>query len=426
LNTPIPQPCPELLKDVRIFESTMNTGNREYHISIYLLYIIIILYILSHFLAGYIVDNHWSFVHWQYLPTWYIITWIVVLFALIGLSGKIDTVVEKFSSSKKLLISSSAIVFILMLVFQYDSFINGGGNLKIAQIAQTEKIIPRWFEYGTIVTVSIFFKAFKLSGIADNIAGVYAWKLLAFIGTLFSMAGAIKLVRELTCERFKKIFLFVILFFGPQTIIYFGLVGVEPVVVAFTIWYAFVAVKLNKFFTTNRLLLLWFITILGIIFHYSLAFLIPALLYLSLRTQPNKKQTAPVITALASYLILLFLVYYKGNTSLEFSRFLLFIHGENPHSDYGLFSLKHLSDILQIILLSFPQVIVFIYLVFKSPLKIKHNPLSVTALLLSMSGFTLMFILSPINSIVFDFPKMIAYLSPLSFLAILNSWLSCR
>jgi tetratricopeptide (TPR) repeat protein len=382
--------------------------------------LVILTFIAGRIFGGILFDNNWSFIHWQHLPVWYIAVWFMLL-GLVGLllAFKGEKIAGLFTSPGK---AAVALIIILagFVIFQFDSFLYSGGNLRVAQIAQVERVIYRWFEYGSILIVSWLDGFFNLFQLHYNKAGVYAWKTFALVCTVLSLIGSLRLVRELTVDATKRFFLFIILFFGPQTILYFCFVGVEPVIVTISVWVALLAVKLSRRFSFKYLISLWVLVVFGVFVHFTLTYLVPTAVYATVFSSFKKRRSRAValVAGLATYFGLVLLCFYWAGRNLEFSRFLLFWHGKNPHADYGLFSARHIGDMAQLLFLASPLIIVAVYLVitrYRTLDNRSRTDLSAT-LLMALAGITMVFILDPPASIVLDFPRLTAYLFPLGLL----------
>ena len=369
-------------------------------------------------------DNNWSFKHFEFIPNWYFLIWIVTLIFSVAVFFTYQKSLGDFIGGKFNSRLMGVGLFVLLIIFRFDSFVFGDSNLRINQIANTDQIIIRWFEYGTILLVNVFYHILLKFDFLFNepslywlklIAAVNAWTIFSFACIMVASVCAFKITHEMSPDRVRRWLLFVIIFFGPQTILYFGYQGMEPVVVAFTYWYALFAIKLSNKFTTNRILMLLFIQIFGVFFHISLLYLLPAtvyILYLSLFSRNNSRAIA-IILSLATYIGLIVLVYTLASQNFEFSEYILFFDGRNPHTDYGLFSIRHLSDFWQGLLLVFPQFLILLYIIIGKD-KLKNIKGMGSATIMSISGLTIFFIASPVNSMPFDLPRLSAYLTPLA------------
>ncbi|NOY87913.1 MAG: hypothetical protein GXO93_00805, partial [FCB group bacterium] len=382
----------------------------------YLSLFIFFLFVAGHIWGGLLFDNNWSFVHWQFLSLWYLLGWglgtliITYLFLRKG-----ESLGDYFNTSQKIAITL-ALVFILFIIFQFDSFVYGGGNYLMAQIAQTDTIVLRWYEYGAIGLVSFFYKLVSLFNFSNTTAGYLSWKIYAFLGDILTLVAAIKLTKELSPDTKKRFFFFIILFFGSQTMLYFGFVGVEPMLIAVMYWFMLYAFRLNRQFTTDRLLALWFVTVIGIFIHVTSLILLPAAIFITLKHPLKVKTNLSLILGFIVYILLIGFAYFKASINLEYAKQLLFISGKNVQVGYNLFSLKHIGDIIQLFLLAFPQIII-LKLLFMRQLKSITKDTNIAFLVLFiLSANTLVFIREPVHSIVLDYPRFIAYLTPMAVL----------
>ena len=362
--------------------------------------------------------NNWSLTHWQYQPWWYTAIWSALFLAAIVFALLKSREIALFFNSTLRRVAGLLVIIILLVLFQFDSILFAGGNLHVAQFAQSEYIIHRWFQFGSSLFVATFYELFKLIGIATNQAAVFAWNALLWIATLFSLWGSILLTGELTRRADVRFWLFFIIFFGPQSLAYFGLMGPELTVIPITIWFSLFAIRAQKNRAVSSIISMWLVFLLGCVMHYSAAFLFPATVYLTIRgTLPLKKWSlAATIATLASMAIVLVLLYHYSTGNLEFARRILFTTGKNPFLFYSLFSEQHLSDFIQVVLLSVPQILLLVNLFFTDRREGANIYLSTLCWVMLLGGLTAIFIADPINSIVLDLPRLVVYLTPAGIL----------
>lgn len=373
---------------------------------------IVLLYVALQFLGTDFYHNGWSFDHWQYLPFWYLISWIIISIVIAIIFIWNYQILANLLQSKMSSLIGLSVIAIVLFLSQYDSFLYGGGNLRIAQIAQTDYIVLRWFEFGTILLNGFFYKLYSLFDIHHNTAGVLAWKTFSFGCVFLTLIGAAKISGFLTENKVKKLFYFIIIFFGPHFLLLFGFIGVEPISIALTIWFSYLTLLLYKKFTINRLVYLWGIVATGIFFHISAIYLIPVALYATLTARNKNGNSVAVITALGVWAIMIAGMYYYASNNMEWANKLLFLSGKPPHSDYSLFSIRHITDINQSVFLLFPAILVlnkFYFIDMKSTLS---SPLTIALTLLCWSSFSLAFISDPVNSYVLDLPRFTAFMAP--------------
>jgi tetratricopeptide (TPR) repeat protein len=391
------------------------------HIShaLYLALAILVVFVASRFLGGYLFDNNWSFIHLAYLPFWYSVVWLVLLGGLTLLLISRGAAIAGFFSNRLRVLLGAAAVLIIAIVFQHDSFLLGGGNLRVAQIAQVPKIILRWYEFGSTMLVSWGYGLFSRFDMPPNMAAVVSWRLTAHIATAAALIGCVKLASELTRDTVRRLFLFVVMFVGPQTILYFGFVGVEPVVPAVSCWVAWAAVRLTRSGRVRDLATVWVLALLGVFLHIWLIYLFPAVVFLTLRhfVGGKKRLSTPVLLCGPLACVVLFvLIYLRGGTDFEFSRSLLFWNVKPPWGDYGLLSLRHIGDVVQIFLLTVPVIVVTKYLWLRRLSSLRIDTNLVTFSLMALAGGGVLVIMDPVNSIVFDLPRMVGCLTPMSLL----------
>ena len=311
-----------------------------------------------------------------------------------------------------------AAILILTTLAGFNSFLYGGGNDRVGQIAQQQVIIHRWFEFGAVLFAGWLFKFFSLFGVASDTAGVLAWRSIAFIATALSLVATAKLAIEMTGDRVNRLFIFMILFFGGQSLIYFNFIGIEPIVVPVSLWFALHVYRAAEKGSRLSLAWMWLIAAFGVFMHFSMIFLLPAALFVTIASLSEKSSIRwlAFLVGLAGYVGLIALVYHWGTTSLEFSKYLLFFKGKLPQSDYGLFSGRHIGDFVQFFILAVPLIVVLKGLAILSPGDMTKSRAALAGWLMALSGLTVVFILDPINNIVLDAPRLMAYLAPLSFL----------
>lgn len=385
-----------------------------------LLIAVALLFLAGRFLGGVLFDNNWSFTHFSHLPFWYPILWLVLSAGIIYSFINRSEALGKLCASRRHVVIASALLFVFMIIFRHDSFILGGGNMKVAMFAQADLFIPRWFEFGSTMLVSWVYAFLSLFEMPRTMPAVLSWTVVSFMSTLAAFIGCIQLSRALTTDSMRRGLLFIVMFFGPQTVIYFGFIGVEPIVPAVSCWLALAIVRVNRAAGVGNLALVWLIAGLGVFMCNWLIFLTPAVLFVTVRAlgkQTGKLSYGALLSGVIGYVVVLALVYRQGVTDFEFSRFILFIRGKSPFGDYGLFSVRHISDVVQLFFLVAPTIVVTKFLWFRRLSALRTDANLVAFSLMALGGGTVLFVMDPFNSIVFDMPRMAAFLAPTALLA---------
>ena len=377
----------------------------------------VVIYVALHLVGGELFDNNWSFIHWQFQPLWYTLIWLVALLALGWVLVNYGERLGRLSERPAAVLGAAVVLMLLLVLFQFDSFLYGGGNMRVAQIAQAPRVILRWFEFGAVGVVASFSGLFGL--FTDNAlrAAALGWKVLSLTCTLASLIGSVVLSRDLADEGRRRLMLFIIVFFGPQTLLYFGFVGVEPVIPAVTIWFGVMVVRLFRNKSGSYLLGLWTILMAGMFLRISVVFLLPAAVCATFGYLARKKGSTlgPGLWAgLLTALVLLAGLYFFAAQKLEWARYLLFVDGKPPFGDYGLLSSRHLGDYLQLLFLGAPLLILAKVLWMQRCGKSVKDPLLTTAFFMAIGGNITVLLIDPVNSIVLDTPRIIAFLAPTS------------
>jgi len=390
--------------------------DRRQPLSLFLLIGVIAVFFLGRLTGASLFDNGWSFNHWNHLPIWYSILWVFLMVLGTVLLWRFHSDLAARLTSRRNALIGLGVLFVLAFVFQFNSFVYGGGNLRVAQIGQVDHIIYQWHEFGIVAVVSALFHVFSWFGAKANFAAVYAWRVVAFAATLLSLGAAAMLARRITADAVKRLIAFVLLFFGGQTLLYFGFIGVEPIIVPVTLWFAFFAYGATEERTAMSLVWVWLIALLGVLLHFTMAFLLPAAVFVTGHYLLAKRRLTLIawLAALASYGLLVYGVYSWAGSSLAVSKLFLFPEGKLPFTDYGLYSLRRIGDLLQIFFLAVPLAIVAKGTAFANPSLMRNGGAMAAAWLMALGATTVLVILDPINSIVMDFPRLVAYLTPCS------------
>lgn len=384
-----------------------------------LLIAVALLFVVGRFLGSVLFENNWSFTHFSNLPFWYPILWLALAAGITYAFINRSEVIAKFCASRRNVVIAAAVLFILMIIFRHDSFILGGGNMKIAMLAYNKAFIPRWFEFGSTSLVAWLHSVLTLFEMPRTMPVVLSWTVMSFMSTLAALVGCILLSRTLTTDSMRRALLFIVMFFGPQTVIYFGFIGIEPVVPAISTWLGLAIVRTNRDGGVRNLALVWLITGLGLFLYSWLIFLVPAALFVTVRRigRPTGKISwVAVLSGVLGWVIVLALVYRQGMTDFEFSRYLLFLRGKNPFGDYGLISVRHISDVVQLFFLVAPTIVVTKLLWMRRLSAWRTDADLVAFSLMALGGGTVLFVMDPFNSIVFDMPRMAAFLAPMALL----------
>ncbi len=379
--------------------------------SVQLTLLIFALFVAAHLLGIGPLDSVWSLSHWSATPVVGIIIWAITTaifgFLIIRLAAK------KITSPAWLHWLIVPVFVAVAVLLRFDSFVYGGGNLRIAEFTDSSRIIYRWFELGSIAVAGKLFHSLRAMEVPTREAAVNGWMIWSLVMATVSAIGAVKLSSLLTQSMVKRCFLALLVLFGGHSLVLFGYTGVEASIPTAVIWFAVAAAGYSIRRSLGWLGLCWGIAAVGLLFHVSLLMLLPGCVYLTAQHFGGKKQTrVPWFAALFTLVALVIGVYVQAAKSLELRSVILLFESKRPFADYGIFSPRHLLDWLQLVLLGAPTMIVAGYLYVTRAISRERMPMVGAMAVTAISGLVAMLILDPYHSVVLDTPRLLSYLAP--------------
>ena len=377
--------------------------------------IVSFLYLLiSQIIGSVFFDNNWAFLIWENVSRYYLIGCTFIIYIFGSLVLKRDQIFDPFLQGMKLKILG-VILFVSFVLFQIDSFVFAGGNHYLNELAQSKLAVIRFYDFFSIALVKLFFSTLLNFDLHYNTAGVISFRIFSYLATIGSLIFAYLISTNLHTDKKHRIFIFIILFLGPQSLMYFGFIGIQPIIVTSMFAYLYVATSYIQKPSGKSLLLLFSVTILSLCFHIASLVLVPLLLFFIVKHFIRKKSFTPFIIGLISYIILFTGLYSYTSENLELSKYILFTDNNLFHP-YNLQSLNHIGDIIMLALLFFPQLIALKFLFFKQIKSLKDSSLMQALLLLSITCNTLIVIIEPVHSIMLDSPVIAIFLTPMAFM----------
>lgn len=364
-------------------------------------------------------SNNWGLSHWQYFPWWFGLVWAVATAAAVVIVLQCSKRLQTQAISRPVVGVATVIAFALIILFRFDSFVSGAGNIRVAEIAQRDYLLVRWFEYGSFYAVHVIYKLLSILSLDSNTAGVWGWRILSFVAALTSLIGSIKIAGLISRDTGRRVVLVIMLFLGPQVLPLFGFVGYSAAVVAVTIWFSYFALRTLRGNSVMSLLPMWGMVLAGLFLHISLVYLIPAAIFVTMRKIVKGANGTRVgsIVAMLSFASMIIALYILAVTRLEWLNEILLFAGKNPFSDYGIFSLRHVGDMLQLLIGYAPMVILAVILGLIVKIRSKSDGSLAFAAILTVSGLAVAFIIDPSNGILSDAPILVAYLFGVSLIA---------
>ncbi len=401
---------------VRITETTGMNTDRSTKLEFTILTAALAVLVLSQLLGPKLTDNNWNLIHWQLLPTWYVVAWTGLAVVLLILAWRYGDRLGVLMASRTGAVVSMVALFVIFILCQFDSIVYGGGNLRIAQIGQAERIVFRWYEFGATGFVSVPYQLFKLLGVNVNTAALFAWKTYAFLCTAVTIVGSAVLAGRLTDSTARRAWTFLLLVFGAHTLTLLGFVGVEPILPAASIWLLVFAVKYHETRRVNFLGWMWLVLAIATFTYIGSIYLMPVAALATVARRGQKSFLAPALLSLAVLIVLLAVTYVLAQRSPEIAAQLLFWKGKLPLSDYGLFSWRRIVDLWQMRAVLSP-IVVGALLLWLVRIRFKGGFVLLLTLTAAISGAVASSIIDPLDSPPLDLPRIVAYLLPLSAFA---------
>lgn len=384
------------------------------------------LFVIARLAGGYFELGIWSFRHWQHTGWLFDLLWLATFAGLTWFAWAKQEKIGRWFQAPISVVVPLLVLITLFWWFRFDTFLYGGGNVQVGQIARLEQVggvvIYRWYEFGSVLLAHWLYLALQALGVESIEAGANAWRLLTYLATVLSMTAALQIARLISPDRVRRVFTFLIIFFGGQTLLYFGYIGLEPLIVPVTLWFGYTVCRINRSpGKISPVIWLWLIQALGVFLHISLLFLLPAAIYATVAgvSDTSRARKLGLIGGLVTFVILVAFLYMQASDSLALAARVLFPEGKAPLYDYGLFSLRHLADFLQILFLAVPTLFLLKWLLIQRRSNMVGDRSMMAGWFMALGGLATVLILDPNNSVVLDLPRLLAYLAPYGFLTAL-------
>lgn len=369
-----------------------------------------------HIYAATTQTGFWVFQTSRFIPVWYLVGWGVLLVGLCVGVYRFHERVETWLETRTAGVTLFALLLALIGIFSYDSFVFGGGNLRVAQIAQVDTIVLERHEFGSLATVAGLFHFLKLFGLKNEMAGVWGWRIFAFACSALSIFGAVLLARLLTPISGRRLAIVAISLFAGPFLMLCGYIGIQPIIVTATIWFSVAAYRLAEQVSLLRLAAVWGICLAAIFMTASSAFLIPATVCVTVASlwRRNWNWLVGGITGLAVMGGLSAWLFCAADRSVWISQFLVMPGGKLPLKHYSLQSAANLMDKGLLVMAIAPLGMLLLVLVWRRLDSMTDRIFAATIIVATIAGRATQVALDPVNGIVLDFPLFTAYLAPLA------------
>ncbi len=357
--------------------------------------------------AGHLITINWGINPAQLLPTSFFYLWLAIaigVILLVYLKAESIGLYEKFTPyiwGNKRLIGRTFLIIALLgifVIFRFEAHLLGNGYIRISNFAQRSKPVFRWFEFGGTFIPYILYQILNAVGIAKETAAEWGYQIVSFISGI-AFAAILLSIAEIISKEIRKRFHFVLLILVTGlSLSFFGAVEVYSLLLPLAALFVLYLIKLFKEKSHKYLLILWIITVAGLFINLQFITAIPAALYATICYRRRFKGGLSQIgltLAFSSIIIGALIVYLMAGNSIAIEKNILFFSGKSPEINYGLFSLHHVIDIINLLILMMPLVPVFFMLKFGIMRNYAKDNILVAIHILAAAQFAYLFILDP-------------------------------
>ncbi len=361
-----------------------------------------------------ITSNNWGISQVNYLPTVLKYLWMVLALGALSLffykppRHFVSDFLAPYLWGERKLIGRTIVLFLAFLVFvlfRFKAQFFGEGYLLLGNFASKPTPFFDPLAPGGTMVPYLFYSLLTLAGVDKAWAAIWGYQIVSIFSGLLFIGLIIHLAERLFEDNHDRItFLFLAILSG-LSLLFFGLMERATLMLPLTVLYFIGLMEFSRHENIKHLLWLIACTAVGIFLHWqSLAF-IPPTLYVLVKFVFKKWRRASVFGfGLAMAIVVGFTayLYIRAGGDIALKAKLLSLDGKPPEVDYGLFDIRRLVDLLNLLFLISPLFPVFIFMNLagiKSILKdTRHHPLY----LLSVSQLLLLFIVDPQNGLARD------------------------
>ncbi len=406
-----------------------NLKKRSLSSPLNLLFIAMVLGLYSlFFIGGLSRDNSWGINQLAYLPGIFNIVW-VILALFVAVFFFISPPKHYFSdwlspwlwgdykTSGRILIALVAVIFFALL--RYSAHLYDNSYILIGNLAQRDKAVFELTSYGATLIPYALFKILHLF-ISDKVtAAIAAYQTVSIISGGLFIYIAILIAEKAFDDSDKRLTFGFLLLFSGISLSFFGMIDryllLWPAFALF-IYYALAVFKESK---RKYLFYLWIVTIIGVLIQVQFVTAIPALLFITaVRFVPrHEPKYLPAFIGSIIVIAVFTAIYFiraDGNLALEAKT--LFAHGKSPEIDYGIFSIRHFADMLNLVLMSVPLAPVFLLALIVGIWKLRRDPIYIILVIIAAAQTVYRITIDPQNGMARDYPVYLFLLSGPIFL----------
>ncbi len=370
------------------------------------------------FASFYPLEGMWGINHLRFLPDiftyiyWVVCVVVIMLLVLPFPSGRIDRVLKRIADfvwDKKPWGRLTLVVFFILLfyVFRTETHFLGDGYTLLSLLAEGQSFTPKWVEPGSTL---ILRQLESLLGGYARQTSLLSCQILSIISGSIVVYNFISITGKLSQDFRARLLSLVSLLFSGAILLFFGYVEHYPL-----LWAAS-AIFINsslKFLKCGRGLWLVFTTFaITVLMHFQAIYFLGGTIFLIGLKFSNQvkllRLSRHLYVAVGSLTLCgVFLFIWLYRTELDFARvFLPLFTGPPQAPEYAIFRLKHIADILNLIIVIFPGFLVVVSLWLIQKKRLRKDKTSLFLSSLSLGSLLFLMVIDPLLGMARDWDLM--------------------
>jgi len=372
--------------------------------------------------------NHLLFLSKEFTLIFFVIAAAGLVFPFLKISeGWSEKFINWFSAaffeSPKRFLYRAVFVFMmgsLFVIFAAPTHFLGDGYQVINNIVAESGTFFKWSESGVILLLRMMK---TIINIENNESAVIAIQVVSYLSGILSIWLFFCIAEFSSSDKFKRLLIFSASLFSGALLLFFGYAEhYPPLWVAMTgmLYGGLRFLKKGKGLITGSVFL-----VLGIAFHLQMAIFIPGVIYLTSLRSDSFSSRIQYRRYLFWSLVIIFIgllgiLIYKYVTDLFFQSIVLQLFaGDSNSSQYAAFSLPHLLDMVNEILLISPAFLIFLTGLRKSSISVDSNKQTTLFLsIVSLGCFSFLLLVDPKLGMPRDWDLFSITIYPVTLLSI--------
>jgi len=300
------------------------------------------------------ISQNWGFNSLDFVPGYLYYIWLVLSIAIIALylispaRHSVSVLLEKYFWGEKKKIgrpAAAGVALVVALVFHFGAHLFGEGYIDLSNFAQRARPIIQWHEFGATVIPYSLYWLLNAIGLEKIVAAAWSYKSLSFISGLIYIFFTFRIADKISDDIDDKIAFLFLTWFSGISLLFFGFIGKIPMLIGLGVIFIDSLIDLSRARDRKKLLLIWLVAVIGIIFDLLFISVLPVLAYITFKSFFKRHQIGRFVGSVAAYIVIIVgivVLYLMAVGDVGLSKYILFPEGKSPETYYGLFSLSHI------------------------------------------------------------------------------------